>query len=278
MCVVYTGKLRTRLSAPICLYSNNYACTWIDFKLQLLLRAGDIHANPGPCYNGGVNFWQFVRQSGLNQRPSQNGYPVSSRDFPRISDLALVYDRASLLALYHRRQPTADVRSILYSAGLLLRRRRGTKAGRRRIRSATGVRVVTPAVGAAVINHGTAHVDDDWNFHTGQSVSIDGTISQNTTGGRNSGWEFQIPVRITRPVDFCWSAKTTGTASRCITRVVCPVNLGEVDRQSAGIVGGNSLPRFFVVNAQSLAKNNAVQLLRMDLSAFKIDFAAITET
>ena len=125
------------------LYSKTYACTWIDFKLQLLLRAGDIHANPGPCYNGGVNFWQFIRQSDLNQRPSQNGYPVSSRDFPRISDLTLVYDLASLLALYHRRQPTADVRSILYSAGLLLRRRRGTKAGRRRIRSATGVRVVT---------------------------------------------------------------------------------------------------------------------------------------
>jgi hypothetical protein len=54
--------------------------------------------------------------------------------------------------------------------------------------------------------------------------------------------------------------------------------LDAADRQSAGIVGGSSLPHFFVVNARSLAENNAVQLFQMDLSAVNIDFAAVTET
>jgi hypothetical protein len=35
----------------------------------------------------------------------------------------------------------------------------------------------------------------------------------------------------------------------CITRVVCHVSLGSVDRQSAGIVSGSSLRRLFAVNA-----------------------------
>jgi hypothetical protein len=138
-----------------------------------------------------------------------------------------------------------------------------------------GARFVVPADDAAAVNHATAHFDDNRDFHAGQSAPIDGTISRNTTGGRHSGWEFQIPVRITRPLDFCWSPKAT---SRCTTRVVCRVSLGAADRQSAGNVGGCSLPRFFVVNARSLAKNNAVELLQMDLSAFNIDFAAVTET
>jgi hypothetical protein len=43
-------------------------------------------------------------------------------------------------------------------------------------------------------------------------------------------------------------------------------------------VNDNCLARILVVNARSLAKNNAVQLLETDLSSFNIDIAAVTET
>lgn len=57
------------------------------------------------------------------------------------------------------------------------------------------------------------------------------------------------------------------------------ISLVHLDSRSVGhSVGCSSLPRIFVVNARSLAKNNAVQLLHTDLTALDIDIAAITET
>jgi hypothetical protein len=43
-------------------------------------------------------------------------------------------------------------------------------------------------------------------------------------------------------------------------------------------VNDNCLARILAVNARSLAKNNAVQLLETDLPSFNIDIAAATET
>jgi hypothetical protein len=126
-------KLRRKLLAPIFLYPNTYANKRIVYSSEELVRSGDIHNNPGPVREHDINLSQCVDSPCLRQRLLLDTGYACSWDFPKVRSPLLVDDRDFLLTLYHRRQPARDVRTILYAAGLLVRRRRGTKAGSRQL-------------------------------------------------------------------------------------------------------------------------------------------------
>jgi hypothetical protein len=130
------------------------------------MRSGDVHCNPGPVHefhDCDVTFWQSAGFSRSKQRFSLDVSHVCPQVFPCVSNSLLVYDRSSLIMLYHRKQPSQNVRSILYAAGLLLRRRRGIRAGCRRSRMLAGA---VNALAAADGELSVTAVDDKGNFRS----------------------------------------------------------------------------------------------------------------
>jgi len=283
----HSWRRRLRLSAPTCYYLNSCATFRVDLsrRSDSVLVCGDVERNPGPvikyCLPKNLLVLSsecVVKEDKLLSCSWMTPYLIKSGDV--LYDVKLRYSSVQLRSLRstnnHRHLIDGEVVSRIALLGIRANRRRGRRGGvrqqcfgQRRLRQSSWQQPSSPARGGEASGLVVSALSS-----AGDSLQPAGLMFTNSRSADDELLSGQsIPTIVSRRCDC---SRPHRRQRICEPRFFVPISL----QSSVPIRSTVSyfVPKFYIINANSLVKPHAFEQLKVDVRNCMSDVVIVVET